>query len=344
MKIIELVLISMTKILHKRSEANGTLPSAEELDYGEIAINYSAFDPTIAIKNSLNSITSFKSKQYIDDNDLFTTGKGVKSIVRKNSGNSSAGYYAFAEGYDVTASGSHSHAEGYSTTASGTYSHAEGAGTKNGEYYTIASGNFGSHAEGCRTMASGQFGSHSEGYETKASGEGAHAEGGRTTANGHWSHAEGYGTIVEGNDAHAEGWESQASKEYSHAEGQKSIASGVGSHAEGIATEASGDSSHSEGQATIASGVASHSEGRYNVASTLSIHCVGIGEGKENRKNAEDICRSNGYKYLIGLGDYDGTNLTVTSEGTESINTDIKSVQEIVLDLINRVTALENKV
>lgn len=271
------------KILHKRSnvatKGKPKLPTADQLDYGELAINYADGNETIAIKNSNNDIVSFKSQEYIDDKDLFIRGRGVNSIITKNNGGNTA--------------------------------------TGNSSF-----------AEGCSVIASGL---------------GSHAEGGETKAQGAWSHAEGFGTTASGNDSHAEGWNTVASEAFAHAEGQSTTASNYCSHAEGNTTTAIGVGSHSEGQATIATIDASHAEGRYNVPSTLSIHCVGIGTGDERKVNAEDILISNGYKYLIGLGNYDGTNLTVTNDGTESVNPDIKSIQEIVLDLINRVSSLENK-
>lgn len=58
------------KILNKRSSDilnnNPKLPSSNQLDYGEIAINYADGQETIAIKNSKDEIVEFRSKEYID--------------------------------------------------------------------------------------------------------------------------------------------------------------------------------------------------------------------------------------------------------------------------------------
>lgn len=333
--ITDLFLVQMAKILHKRSKtvtnATPTLPTKDELEHGELAINYADGYETITIKNSNDDIVSFKSQAYIDNNDLFIKDTKTKSgIVRKNGGSSSAtGLNAFAEGYYVTASGSFSHAEGYG------YPY-----TNNGiTYFTEAKGTY-SHAEGCRTQAIGDFGSHSEGENTIASGISSHSEGNTTTASGKYSHAEGAVTSASGEHSHAEGNSTTASGHHAHAEGGQTVASGGNSHAEGGLTVASGEYSHAEGIHTIASLNASHAEGRCNVASTLSIHSVGIGADTENRKNAEDICFGNGYKYLIGLGNYDGTNLSVTNGDTESVNPDVKSVQEILNKLVEKAGGL----
>ena len=58
------------KILHKRSivvtDGSPKLPSTEQIDYGEIAINYADGYETISIKNTTNEIVEFKSKNYVD--------------------------------------------------------------------------------------------------------------------------------------------------------------------------------------------------------------------------------------------------------------------------------------
>ena len=70
------------KIIHKNSSVitDGVpkLPGTEQLDYGEIAINYGASGETISIKNSNNQIVEFKSKDYfetiIEENERIVAG------------------------------------------------------------------------------------------------------------------------------------------------------------------------------------------------------------------------------------------------------------------------------
>lgn len=224
------------------------------------------------------------------------------------------GYGAFAANSECIASGDGSHAEGHGT-ASGGNSHAEGTGNASGDN---------SHAEGVGT----------------ANGDCSHAEG-VSNANGFASHAEGYGT-TNGDSSHAEG-HGTASGDDSHAEGY-GTASGDSSHAEGNTTKAQGNYSHAEGQNTIASGYCSHAQGCYNVENINAIHSVGIGN-RVTRKNAEYIYAKNnkygsvlvddpknGYKYLIGVGGYDGISTD---------NTTYKSVQEVIADLTARIEQLE---
>lgn len=151
------------------------------------------------------------------------------------------------------------------------------------------------------------------------------------TASGNYAHAEGVGIAI-GYSSHAEGI-STASGNYTHSEGGHTIARGI--------------NSHSEGDYTIAGGFCSHVQGIYNIDSVNAIHSVGIGDAT-TRKNAEYIYAKNntngtaivddpknGYKYLIGVGGYDGISTD---------NTTYKSVQEVIADLTARIEQLETKV
>lgn len=190
-------------------------------------------------------------------------------------------------------------------------------------------------------LGQGAFAANSE---CTASGMFAHAEG-AATASSSISHAEGTAT-ASGIGSHAEGFETTASGTGSHAEGGQTVASGDASHAEGSGTIAS-NYSHAEGLGTIASGDASHAQGCYNIKNINAIHSVGIGNNT-TRKNAEYIYAKNnesgygltddpknGYKYLIGVGGYDGVSTD---------NTTYKSVQEVIADLTSRIEQLETKV
>ena len=229
-----------------------------------------------------------------------TTKANTSDVLLKKS--ASGGYYIEENSNEL---GEKAFATNSECTASGMYSHAEGGGTANGVC---------SHAEGL------------------------------STASGMYSHAEGGGT-VSGNYSHAEGL-STASGDYSHAEGY-GIASGDSSHAEGNTAKAQGNYSHAEGQNTIASGYCSHAQGCYSVENINAIHSVGIGD-YTTRKNAEYIYAKNnksglaltddpknGYKYLIGVGGYDGISTD---------NSTYKSVQEVIADLTSRIEQLETKV
>lgn len=193
--------------------------------------------------------------------------------------------------------------------------------------------------------ASGNY-SFAEGYG-KATSSVAHAEGEYATASGYASHAEGSYTVASGTCAHAEGDHTQADQPGAHAEGYYTLAKSTASHAEGYYTKAVGNYSHSEGNNTKASGYCSHAQGIYNVDNKNAIHSVGIGNNT-TRKNAEYIYAKNnengygltddpknGYKYLIGVGGYDGISTD---------NTTYKSVQEVIADLTARIEQLETKV
>lgn len=90
---------------------------------------------------------------------------------------------------------------------------------------------------------------------------------------------------------------------------------------------ASGDFSHAEGNGTTTNNVGEHAEGQWNLSNTGStdsgrtIHSVGIGTGSTDRRNAHEIM-ANGNHYIIGIGNYDGTNYS-----------DAKSLQQVVNSL-----------
>lgn len=174
----------------------------------------------------------------------------------------------------------------------------------------------------------------------------AFATNSKCTASGDYSHAEGDSVSI-GNLSHAEGSQTVARGVYSHAEGRNTTAGGMDSHAEGYGTLADSWCSHAEGKNTTASGFASHVQGYNNVVNINAIHSVGIGNDT-TRKNSEYIYAKNntnstalvddpknGYKYLIGVGGYDGISTD---------NTTYKSVQEVIADLTARIEQLEAKV
>lgn len=178
-------------------------------------------------------------------------------------------------------------------------------------------------------------------------GWGAFAANRQCTASGLSSFAEGCITKALGSYAHAEGYNTTANGYSTHAEGENTQATQMGAHAEGYYTVSNGQYSHAEGNYTEASGFCAHAQGAYNIANKNAIHSVGIGNNT-TRKNAEYIYvknstdgtsqiddPKNGYKYLIGVGGYDGISTD---------NTTYKSVQEVIADLTARIEQLETKV
>ena len=214
-----------------RSSQKGKVPTADDLKYGEIAVNFNKEEPFIAIKGSDDSIITMDFKNA--EKGPWNKGEGEHSAVLGNETlgspteiiNTATGKYATAEGNGTTASGNNSHSEGLKTNAIGNFSHAEGIST-------TASGSS-THAEGIKTNAIGNF-SHAEGNTTTASGSSTHAEGSNTKASGNYSHAEGNTTTASGSSSHAEGDSTTASGQFSHVEGVGSIALGDVTHVEGL--------------------------------------------------------------------------------------------------------------
>ena len=117
---------------------------------------------------------------------------------------------------------------------------------------------------------------------------------------------------------------------------------GEGAVAEGRETTAKGSYSHAEGSDTIAVGQFSHAQGYNNVPNENAIHSIGIGYSNIPRNSEYVYAKSksyvldssdpkNGYKYLIGVGGYDGISTD---------NSKYKSVQEVIAELTAGVRAL----
>ena len=74
------------KIIHKHSSVitdnKAKLPSAEQLDYGELAINYANGVETISIKNSADKIIEFKTAEYFEK--LFINNNEITSETLNN--------------------------------------------------------------------------------------------------------------------------------------------------------------------------------------------------------------------------------------------------------------------
>lgn len=282
-------------------------------------------------QTALDDINTLHSK-------LWTTGKGNFSVMTQGNKNS------IGDNESKGAIGDLSVAEGENTTAEKTAAHAEGC-------LTVASGVH-SHAEGYNTKALGND-AHAEGSQTEARGVCAHAEGSNTKATDPNSHAEGDSTQAVGGASHAEGSHSLASGYIAHAEGQRTIASGYCAHAQGDETTASGWAAHTEGYLTEANGVGAHAQGRLNIRNSKALDSIGIGSDQSNRKNSEftylnqgkyDIIEDsrNGYKYLIGIGGYDGISTDVTTyKSLQEVISDVDSTLKVKADLVDGKIPLE---
>ena len=80
-------------LIHLKSSVSGKIPTAEQLNYGEIAINYAKDSEAIFFKNSENNVVEVKTnsavveelntKQDKTDNALATTAKTVTGAINE---------------------------------------------------------------------------------------------------------------------------------------------------------------------------------------------------------------------------------------------------------------------
>lgn len=77
----------MVKVLHIKSNAvtdnKPKLPTKEQIEYGEIAVNYAADHETISLRNSNDEIKTFSSDEYYTKQKLGTafTNSNVTDVL-----------------------------------------------------------------------------------------------------------------------------------------------------------------------------------------------------------------------------------------------------------------------
>lgn len=273
----------------------------------------------------------------------------------RNATNTASGQNSLAQGQRNEALGDCAHAEGAGNTAYSLQSHAEGGGTE--AYGEI------SHTEGRYTMTYG-YGSHAEGDITVGYGSYSHAEGGNLGIEIQATRAYTEGetiiyvnsplllrslvfktdnTVVEvlqcafqENEGDYRLLLSEGIDESLEVGGTvyaSLCAYGNYSHTEGFRTHASGQYSHAEGIYTFTTNDAEHACGKYNVSvQNKTLFSVGVGTTDNNRKNAVEVT-TEGYAYILGLGGYDGTNVS---------SQNVKHLATIIIELAQTVATLRN--
>jgi hep_Hag repeat-containing protein len=293
-----------------RSSQKGKKPTADDLKYGEIAVNFNNEDPFLAIKGSDDSIITMGFKD--GKTGPWKKGEGEYSAVLDNGTpispsdkvNTATGKFATAEGKGTTASGDFSHAEGNETKAKGVVSHAEGVDT-------IASGDT-SHAEGTYTRVKGTN-SHGEGnYEQSlklvkniAIGDTKifinfqemsifvdddYLKNCYIVNNDKSYKIKGYEESYDFTNSALEltldkplekaSTNDNPTEETFISEEYKFINIAVGDvdagHSEGKYNMVLGESGHAEGSSNIASGESAHAEGKNNIAKGINSHAEGL--------------------------------------------------------------------
>lgn len=149
----------------------------------------------------------------------------------------------------------------------------------------------------------------------------------------------GCGATAVGTNSIALGYDALGDGENSIALGHNTAVSGMRSVALGYSTDANGTNSIALGPSASANGLASIALGFGAMANQDGKIVIGYNNHpntstcytlSSNGKPLMEIERNNKGLYLQNLGGYDGTNLVVKSGNTETLNPDIKSVQQII--------------
>lgn len=182
----------------------------------------------------------------------------------------------------------------------------------------------------------------------QAIGDSSIAIGNKAKAINDYTIAVGSCVQAPGDNATAIGNNAQATGNFSIAVGSDVQATGdfsiaVGSDAQVMSNNAIalGNDAQATDNGAIALGLRAKATGYFSIAlgcdantSTVSKYALGgYDKNKQVIYNLEEITYSQygNKKYLIGLGGYDGTNITINNEAGETVlNPNIKSVQEII--------------
>lgn len=282
--------------------------------------------------------------------------------------NRTAGSSAVVMGHEAQATGNSSIALGYSAEAKGDYSIVLGAiaSTRNtdcvaignnarteGEYCIALGSN--TDAEGNDSMALG-VAAYTKEEKSIAVGTMAIAKSKESTVLGCEAEAPEYASgcaivgykaqstgsdsVVLGRKAQSTGSDSVVIGSYAQAESYYATVVGCNAHTTSICATAVGCNAQTTGESSIALGY--NAQATYDYAIALGFNTKtkpyskytlgGYDKNKKVEYNIEEITFSQygNKKYIIGLGGYDGTNLTTNEAGKEVLNPNIKSVQEII--------------
>ena len=171
-----------------------------------------------------------------------------------------------------------------------------------------------------------------------ASGIYAHSEGSRTKAQGNYSFAGGYNSTAAGDYSFAFGNESKAEADNGIAMGYKSKANARNAVAIGTQNTATAEKSVALGYylTTYNEGEVALGVNNYSEIDTV-IFSVGNGDPVGAKKNIITATTNNNYNLFIqGIGNYNGAN--------PYANENIKSIQEVISDLINADTSINTHI
>lgn len=226
------------------------------------------------------------------------------------------GYYSTLIGYKALADDECCTAIGFEASSGGDYSIAIGANAKTNSNWAICIG--------CQ--------SHTVGIDSIVIGSNTVTNNDNTIFVGNKIKTDSNTTnsIAIGGNIRIRGVNSVAIGRHATADAF-SVAIGYSANAWRSSAVAIGDSAYAPFIHSIAIGNSAETGGNYaialgnNVSNTKSIFGVGF-----NGVNGIDMDRDNYGLYLKGFGGYDGTNLVVKSGDIETLNPNIKSVQQII--------------
>lgn len=313
--------LNLSHTLYLDNEKTGNISDLEKLTIKESdvfeGLPYVCEDDTLEDDEAPQYIYDATDKKWITVNESYYLSSCDFFNTEKPLDLSHTLFYVDGENiidYDRTA-GPYAVALGYSAQATGDCSIALGSNAQSLERWTTTLG-YNAQATGNNAIALGYQAQATDndaialGYVAKATGYSAIALGSNAIAKYGNAVALGYNAQAMGYHSTALGNISQATNYFSTVLGYNAKATGYGATALGYQADVSKNYAIAIGK---------------NAKNNKSIFSVGF-----NGVNGIDMDEDNYGLYLKGFGGYTGTNLTVTNSNVETLNPDIKSVQQII--------------
>ena len=274
------------------------------------------------VENVWEKLGEFKPEvnllEYVKSNDIYQCIKKDYDSSKRGANSIAIDDLAVASGEFAIAIGNNVYTNAYRSIALGTNAKVTGGNS-------IALGSV-AQATGGGSIALGPN-ANATGDSSIAIGEDTYTSNRFNIALSYNAKATGGSSIALGPNANATGDSSIALGSVAQATGDSSIALGIGAKATGNTSIAIGENANATGDSSIALG---HNT---KIKSFSKYALGGFDKNKQIKFNLEEITYSQygNKKYLIGLGGYNGTNITINNEsGEEVLNPNIKSVQEII--------------
>lgn len=291
---------------------------------------------------------------------VFERGQGIMSIQQTDSGSTASGTYSFVMGQNSTVSGNYSNILGTNCTTSSNYSTTLGSNNTNTGHYTFVGGNNNASAAESSIILGSSNGVNNYinniliGSSNQSDGSNVFSVGRNNTFESSNAASIGISNTISDQYSFILGYNNTSSSNYSGVLGISNTNSGLYTFTVGSGNNISANYGLAIGSNNTISGIRSIGIGnnikslvdneigigKYNY-SNGSILEIGIGTSDSDRKNALEV-DSTGDLYLLGVGDYNGSNTSSAKSLQLYLEENERTISEAFNDLNDRVLNLND--